>query len=406
MFDEKVLWRERFGNRTKELGKYLRYIFNGHIVIVMVFLLGTAAYYYQEWVSTLSQDFPVAIIMAVLIALIVTYSPIYTFLMEPDRIFLIPLEERLKPYFQRSIFVSFFVQLYLLIIGLAVFMPMYAHVNDGNYRSFFPFLLLLCVVKMANLFIRWRVQFFVEKNVHMIDSLVRYFMNLVLLYFLFSNAVLWFIIPVIALYFILYAYYYTQTKLKGLKWEVLIDLEEKRMMSFYRLANMFTDVPKLRDSVKRRKWLDWIPGMLPFKHESIYMHLYVNTFLRGGDYLGLFIRLTVIGMLALYFIAFGNGQILFVLLFLFLTGFQLFPLWNHHQNKIWLQLYPVKEGIRENTFKRFITILLMLQSLLLSLPLFLKQEWFIALVSLGAGFVFSYLFVFVYNKKKFTSSSL
>lgn len=406
MFDEKALWRERFGNRSKELGKYLRYIFNGHIIIVMVFLIGTAAFYYQEWVSTLSPDFPVAIIMAFIIALLITYSPIYTFLIDPDRIFLIPLEEKLKPYFQRSIVVSFFVQLYLLIFGLAVFMPMYAHVNNGNFGTFFPFLLVLCVVKMGNLFIRWRVQYYVEKNVHIVDSFVRYFVNLVFLYFLFSGAAIWFFIPVILLYFILYFYYSSQTKLKGLKWELLIELEEKRMMSFYRLANMFTDVPKLKDTVKRRKWLDWIPGMLQFRHEGVYMHLYVNTFLRGGDYLGLFIRLTVIGVLALYFIAFGNGQILFVLLFLFLTGFQLFPLWNHHQNKVWLSLYPVKETIKEDSFKKFLSILLMLQSFLLSLPLFLKQEWVIAMLSLGSGLIFSYLFVFVYNKKKFKSSSL
>lgn len=406
MFDEKVLWKERLGKVSKELGKYLPYIFNGHIVIVMVFLLGTAAYYYQDWVSTLSLDFPVAIIMAVFIAFFITYCPIYTFLMEADRIFLIPLEEKLKPYFQRSIIASFFIQLYLIILGLAVFMPMYAHVNDGNYRSFFPFLLILCAIKVINLLIRWRVQFYVEKNVHTIDMVIRYFINLVFLYLLFSHASLWFFVPLILIYVVLYALYFSQTKLKGLKWEFLIDQEEKRMMSFYRLANMFTDVPKLKDSVKRRKWLDWISGMLQFKHEGVYMHLYVNTFLRGGDYFGLFNRLTIIGMLVLYFITFGNGQILFVLLFLFLTGFQLFPLWNHHQNKIWLQLYPVKGSIRESSFKKFLTVLLMIQTVLLSLPLFIKQEWGIALLSMGIGFVFSYLFVFVYNKKRFKLDSL
>ena len=44
----------------------------------------------------------------------------------------------------------------------------------------------------------------------------------------------------------------------GLKWDLLIAQEEKRMASFYRLANLFTDVPKLKDTVKRRKWLDII----------------------------------------------------------------------------------------------------------------------------------------------------
>lgn len=400
MFDEKVLWKQRLGRTSKELGKYLRYIFNGHIVIVLVFLLGTAAYYYQDWVSTLSKDFPVPFIMAVVLAFLVTYSPIYTFLLEADRIFLIPLEEKLKAYFHRSIIASFFIQLYLLIIGLAVFMPMYAHVNDDSYGSFFPFLIILCISKIFNLFIRWRVQYYVDTNIHKIDSIVRYFVNGVFFYLVFSNAPIWFWLPVGLIYIVLYFVYLSQTKLKGLKWEFLIEQEERRMMSFYRLANMFTDVPKLRDRVKRRKWLDWISGMLSYQHENVYMHLFVNTFIRGGDYLGLFVRLTVIGILALYFITFGNGQILFVVLFLFLTGFQLMPLWNHHQNKIWIQLYPVKESQREISFKKFLTAILMIQSVLLSLPLFLKGEVLIGLFSIGAGFVFSYLFVFVYNKNK------
>lgn len=399
MLEEKILWKQRFGNTVKELGKYFRYIFNGHIVIILVFLIGTAAYYYQEWISTLSTDFPVALIMAIILALVITFSPIFTFLLEADRIFLIPLEERLKSYFQRSMIVSFFVQLYLLFIGLGIFMPMYAHVNEGSYSGFFLFLMLMSLLKGLNIIIRWRVQLYVDVNVHRIDSVVRYFVNGAFLYLLFSQATIWFFIPIIVIYALLYAFYFSQTKQMGLKWDFLIEQEEKRMMSFYRLANMFTDVPKLRDQVKRRKWLDWLSGILKYQHESVYTHLYVHTFIRGGDYLGIFIRLTIIGMLALYFITFGNGQILFVLLFLFLTGFQLFPLWNHHQNKIWIQLYPVAESLKSSSFKGFLTKVLMVQTLLLSLPLFLKEDWLVGLISIGVGLVFSYVFVNFYRRK-------
>lgn len=400
MFDEKLLWKQRLGQTTKELGKYLRYIFNGHIVIVLVFLIGTAAYYYQEWVKTLPSDFPVSIIMAIVLSFLLTYSPIYTFLMEADRIFLLPVESQLAPYFKRSIFVSFFVQIYVLLLGLAVFMPMYAQVNNGDFSSFFPFLFILCLGKIANLLIRWKVQFFVETNVHLVDSLIRYCVNFVLLYFLFSSANSLFLIPVIVLYIGLYFYYRAQTKLKGLKWEFLIDQEERRMMSFYRIANLFTDVPKLRDQVKRRKWLDWVAGFLSYGHDKAYSYLYVHTFIRGGDYLGLFARLSIIGMLGLYYVTFGYGQILFVVLFLYLTGFQLLPLWNHHQNKIWLELYPVSASIRGKSFQNLLFRILLVQSLLFSIPLFLKGEWMTAILSIAAGTIFGYLFVYIYSKKK------
>lgn len=400
MFDEKRLWKERVGRTLKELSRYGRYIFNGHVVIGMVFLIGTASYYYQGWVRGLEQDFPVAVVMAVLLALLLTFSPIFTFLMEADRIFLIPLEEKLKPYFQRSMVASFFIQLYLLIGGLAILMPMYAQVHNNDYGSFLPFLLMMCVAKVLNLLIRWRVQFYVSTNVHMIDSVIRYFINAVFLFLLFSHAQLWFILPVLFICGMLYLLYFSQTKQKGLKWEFLIDQEAKRMMAFYRLANLFTDVPKLKDRVKRRKWLDWVSGFLKFEHKGVYTHLYVHTFIRGGDYLGLFIRLTVIGMLVLFFVVYGKGQILFVLLFLFLTGFQLMPLWNHHQNKIWLQLYPIEESFRGNAFKKILTIILMLQSIFLAIPIFLKEEWAVGFISMVAGFVFSYLFVYIYHKNR------
>ena len=96
MFDEKLLWKERFSRTSKELSRYLRYIFNGHLIIVLVFLLGSAAYYYQEWLKIIPNNFPSAVIMAVSIALLLTYSPIYTFMSEADRIFLIPLETILR----------------------------------------------------------------------------------------------------------------------------------------------------------------------------------------------------------------------------------------------------------------------------------------------------------------------
>ncbi|PAF11597.1 hypothetical protein CHH61_26455, partial [Shouchella clausii] len=69
---------------------------------------------------------------------------------------------------------------------------------------------------------------------------------------------------------LLYLFFTMKSRDKGLKWEYLIDQEERRMTSFYRLANMFTDVPKLKDRVKRRKWLDWLLSGIPFKQDATF----------------------------------------------------------------------------------------------------------------------------------------
>lgn len=403
MFDERLLWKERFGRTSKELSRYLRYIFNGHLVIVFVFLIGTAAYYYQEWLKTLPETFPVGVIMAVCIAFLLTYSPIFTFMSEADRIFLLPLETKLGGYFTKSILISYSLQVYLLVIGLAVLMPLYAVVNQGDFKSFFPFLISILIVKGFNLLIRWHVQYYREITVHTIDSLIRFTVNLVFLYLLFSNAAIYFSSAVAVILLGLYVYYKQQTKKKGLKWEYLIEQDERRMTSFYRLANLFTDVPKLKNQVKRRKWLDGLTARIPFRQDQSFTFLFTRTFLRSGDYWGLFVRLTLIGAGAIYFLTFGIGQIILVVLFVYLTGFQLLPLWKHHQHHSMLELYPLNEKEKELSFLSFLRKVLWIQTVILSVVVLVKGDIISAFIALLAGIAFSVYFVSIYSKRKMSN---
>lgn len=277
MFNPQHLWKERFGTFAKETGSYLRYIFNGHLVIVVLFLLGTAAFYYQEWIKTLQPDFPAAWIIALVLAAVLTYSPIQTFLTEADKIFLLPLETRLDDYFNKSITFSLSLQSYVLLLLLAVLMPLHVKIHGADFKSFFILLIALILIKWINIMIRWSVQYFIEKNVKLTDSIIRFCINVVLLYFIFSGAQLVFAAVPAAVLILLYFYYKKQIKDKGLKWEQLIEDEERRMNAFYRVANMFTDVPKLRDRTKRRRWLDWLVNIIPYKQYLAFSHLYLRT---------------------------------------------------------------------------------------------------------------------------------
>jgi ABC-2 type transport system permease protein len=403
MFDPQALWKERFGTFAKETGSYLRYIFNGHLVIVLLFLIGSAAFYYQEWVKTLEPGFPAAWIMALILAAVLAYSPIQTFLSEADKIFLLPLETKLNDYFRNSIIFSLILQSYILLLVLAVLMPLHVKVHGADFASFFLLLALLVIVKWTNLLCRWRVQYFIETSVKIADSLIRFSINAVLLYFIFSGAPLFFTaVPALVLV-MLYVYYKKQTNNKGLKWEQLIEEEERRMNSFYRVANLFTDVPKLRDRTKRRKWLDWLFNAIPYRQENTFVYLYLRTFARAGDYFGLLVRLTVIGGAALYFFTYGPGQILIAILFLYLTGFQLLPLWSHHQNKLWISLYPVPEITRKKSFTGLLSWILIFQSLIFAAIVMVKGEWLLGAILLAAGIAFSLFFAYIYSQRKLKS---
>jgi ABC-2 type transport system permease protein len=400
MFDEKKLWKDRSVHRLKEFGVYLRYILNGHLVVVLLFLIGTAAFYYQNWISTLSQEFPAEIILAVILGVFLTHSPVYTFLLEADQVFLIPLETRLKGYFLRSGLLSLVFQGYILLMVLAIVMPMYAHVSANGFQSFFIFLIILLVIKGWNIAVNWKIHYYVQPAVYTWDMFVRYFINVLFTFLLFNNAHFLFLLIIAVIMASYYRAFSVRTKKMGLKWDLLIAQEEKRMASFYRLANLFTDVPKLKDTVKRRKWLDWLIKRISFSQDKTYDYLFARTFLRSSDYLGLFIRLTVIGGIALYFISFGAGQILLSLLFIYLTGFQLLPLWNHHQNKLWIDLYPVTQDHKTTAFHSLLMRILIIQSSIFTVIILFKGEWMFSVFILLSGLLFSFLFVNVYSKKR------
>ncbi|SFA79924.1 MULTISPECIES: ABC transporter permease [unclassified Bacillus (in: firmicutes)] len=400
MFDDKKLWKERASRRSKDMSRYLRYIFNGHLVIVLFFLLGTAAYYYQGWVQTLSGDFPAEVIMAVVFGFVLTYSPVYTFLLEADRIFLLPVETKMKDYFFRSTIVSIAFQSYILLMVLAAFMPLYAKVSGQGFGSFLMFFVVLLAIKGWNVFVNWQIQFFLQPSIHLSDKIVRFMINAVFIYLLFVKANWIFLVILGFMMILFYAYFRKQTVDKSLKWESLIDQEEKRMTSFYRFANLFTDVPQLKDSVKRRKWLDFIANRIPYSQEKAFQHLFMLAFLRSGDFFGLFIRLTLIGGAAVYLISFQYGQIALSLLFLYLTGFQLLPLWNHYNNKIWLELYPLKSEQKKTAFQSLLFKLMMIQSVLFALMMLVKGDYIISLLAFSASILFSIFFVYFYNNKK------
>ena len=49
------------------------------------------------------------------------------------------IRTKLQGYFKKSIWISFFIQVYLLLVGLAVLMPMYAAVHNGQFQALGPF---------------------------------------------------------------------------------------------------------------------------------------------------------------------------------------------------------------------------------------------------------------------------
>lgn len=64
----------------QEVRTYSKYVFNDHLKFIFVFIIGAGAYYYQQWLQTLTPSFPTALVMAVLLGLVLTAGSIQTLL--------------------------------------------------------------------------------------------------------------------------------------------------------------------------------------------------------------------------------------------------------------------------------------------------------------------------------------
>jgi ABC-2 type transport system permease protein len=247
---------------------------------------------------------------------------------------------------------------------------------------------------------QWKIGFFTEGSFHLFDKVIRFCLNTVFLglYLSGANPLILLVLSVVMSFYL--AYFHSLSKRKGFKWVDLIKSEENRMMQFYRIANLFTDVPQLKDTVKRRKWLDFLLRKITFNKEHALLYLISRTFLRTGDYFGLSARLSIIGFTAVYLVGNSAGGLLVSILFLYLTGFQLLPLWTHHDNKLWINLYPVPENTKKWAFKRLIMIVLSVQSMIFSISHAITEGQLRAFATLVASILFSYVFVTYYLVRK------
>ncbi|MED3651490.1 ABC transporter permease [Heyndrickxia sporothermodurans] len=386
------LWKERVQLYIHELRKYLKYIFNDHLLFVAIFALGAGAYYYNGWVKTLDESFPIGLVMGILLGLFLTMSPIYTLLKEADKVYLLPIEMKMASYFRKSILFSFVIQAYLLLMLLAICMPMYVQASGNGFQSFLYILIVLFILKVWNLYLQWDMLKIQDQRTAIFDWLIRFVLNSCFIYFIIERANPWIYGLFIILYLALFVFYHRTVKGKTLKWDVLIDKEQKRLNAFYRFANLFTDVPKLKGQVKRRKWLDWIFQFISYEQKNTYTFLFARTLIRSSEFFGLYMRLSIIGAILLYF---SNQMYLSIgisILFLFLTAFQLIPMVNYHELKIWQYLYPVDRTFKEKSFLTILTVSIFIQSIFFGVVVLFSQSWLNGLIVCLAGILFSVIF--------------
>lgn len=395
--DGVTLWHRRFREWLREFLRYGRFIFNDHLMVILILTIGAGTYYYQDFLQLLPQEFPGRLFFALLYGWLLITGQVTTFLKAPDTVFLLPAESRLRPYFLRAFLYTYVTQAFITVLISLLLAPLYLETVRGP--GFLLFLFLSLLLKLINLWIRWQMYYESDATFARFDRILCFALNAVALY-LFLDGALFFSAVVLVLQISYGLYFFGRNKERTVPWELLISLEEQRLMRFYRFANLFTDVPHLRSQVKRRKVFDRLLERIPFQRDRAEFYLYTRTFLRGGDYFGLFVRLSLIGGIIVWGVKGTVAGILLGALMIYLTGFQLLGLWKHHDGVIWSRIYPFEPTLKRKALSRLLTVVLSLQDLWFTILFLLARDWLLGLIFFLVNASVIYLFVNIYAWKR------
>ena len=360
------LWRTRFFHYMEEFQKYMRYVFTGHLAIVLVFTIGAGGYAYSEWLKEIPTNFPASILVAVIIGGALTYSPPVTLLKPADAVYLLPLEMQLNTYMSRALRWTMVSQVGLPLLLFIISIPLLSATGTTSGLVLFWLAIFIVVFKWLFVQTEFNVRHALSGEKIWFDRLIRFLLIALFIYVWLSPAP--YLVVVIGIAIGIYNKYWLKMKSeKPFPYDHFIEVEQNRMMRFYRFANYFTDVPHLKGSVSRRAWLSFLMGTPKMGQADAQTFLIRRTFIRTDDTFWLWVRLTLISMVGAFFIPFPIVVFIFAGALAFASAVQLiFALRAGYEFRMDM-LFPEKEDRRPNAIRKTVRLVQWIQALVVAI---------------------------------------
>ena len=394
------LWKKRLNLYLKRMIKYYRYVFNDHFVIALLFLLGGISYTYSNFIKSLNVDlsYPWAKPVVIIVLLVMLqFGKVGTLIDEPDKVFLLPQEKGMREYLMKAQKRAWVSNSVIQIVVWIVLLPFIYYGVHLNLVESIILLLSQVALKVAqvNLFF---IRAFEAKYQAGKYSLILNYVVPLIVYMLGLYASIYFALGITVG---LILYLKSLPKNKIIQWNYLIDVEKLRLMRKYRFFNLFTDVPQIKKKAKRRKYLDWL---IP-KFKNVYGYLFIRAIIRNGEYSGLYIRLTVIEFIVLLFIPKFWLSLVIGMLFIYLIGFQMLPLYKYFDDNVFVHLYPLETNSKGKEFKSILLALLIINAFISAIAVYIAiQNILLSGAFLALVLVESILFVYGYANLRLEKS--
>lgn len=391
------LFSQRRQRHFMELLKYWRLVFNDHFVIALFFLFGALAYGYSQWLPQLNDHLWWSRWLLVLwFVLITQVGRLATLLKRPDPIFLLPQVRSISRYLKQATIYSMILGV-LMMLTLSVIALPFALTTERLTTFDISLILITALITKVTWLWTARKAISIRWGAQRSRTIAEYWINPLIVWL-----VTWFVGPiwgllVSAILLVAMTTYYRNV---AIDWRLAVRAEQDRMFSIYRFFNLFTDVPSVQGSVKRRKWATGLIKLLENNNHA-WAYLYAHGFVRNTEVSGLVTRLTIVGMLVVFFIPVNWLNTVIALLFIYLVATQLMPFYEQYQNNVFTHIYPIDHEVRVKDFQRLLNRVIIIEMLLIVIASIGRDlNWQRLGLNLVLGIAESYLLTKFYFQRR------
>lgn len=355
------IFKQRIHKESETRSSYNKYIFNSHLVMFLLIVFGAVLFNYSRWLETASifQSSFILIIILSLLAYILTFFKIKTFIKEADVVFLLPLEESYKKIKNKLVLPIIFSQTFLSLLFFGAVYPIVKKLNISFYNVLSFLIAIVIVIAFSTVFKYDKV---VSEELEGKDYTLIF-----LVYFLIVVNFAIFQIPIISTLLAL-CVCFIKVKVKTINWYKAAEYDLARNERYLKFVNMFVDVPINSIKVSRRKYLDVFLTKLTkdnFNSKNTFSYYYVRAFLRQENSIFLVIRLLIVALLFVYSLGNIYVSVIVIISFNYLTIIQLIPLYKKFNSLLWMQTLPVDNKLKKLSFKKLVLKVLTIASIII-----------------------------------------
>lgn len=340
----KLFW-QRQQRRWDHYLHYWRLVFNDHFIIALFFMAGAMAYSYDQLLPQVNtQSWWWRLILMLWVTLAIQVGRVAIFVEQPDPVFLLPLTSQIKQYLRPAWIYSTVLGLIMSFALTVIALPLALTLMKLSNGTLIIIALTVMALKLN--WLAWEKQrFLMTPASKRLVNVMQWGATFIIAALMWTG---WSIIALVVTVIIWLLSEYWNSR-ANFDWSVAIAYERSRTESIYRFFNLFTDVPQVQGSVKRRAWADGIIKYLA-RQDGQWGYLYARGFVRRSETSGLVVRLTVILAIIIFFIPVNWLQTVALVLSLYLIISQLGPEYHQFDNKVFTYLYPLEPKDRQRAY--------------------------------------------------------